>query len=158
METWVHRFAPMAGYDRYSYWESFTRLWSDPDVGAIINVEHDMEYSDDLARELEACPEPLCTHAYRMYLPRVYWAHGYAPDDARRLTGEGIQWAVQGAERCDWSAIGFCKIAPEARTAPLARTEWPGVETSVNNAITGTWHIHWPGVAHYHREPREAVH
>lgn len=120
----------------------------------LVNIEHDMECSRELVAELLTCRHPLCTHAYRMYLPRTYWAHGRVTDYRLRETGEGIQWAAEGQEWADWSAIGFCKVGPEARVAPLARTEWSGVETAVNLAVGERWHIHWPGVEHYHKEPR----
>lgn len=166
--TIVNRFIPCEWHDRYSYWRSLDRLWQNPTVGTIINVEHDMEYSTELARELEACPEPLCSHAYRMYLPREYFPHGYCYTEAAWQEGSDIAWTAEGHRHVDWSAIGFCKIAREARVKPLERAEWPGVETSVNRAVRGPqrgveqalrdrWHIHWPGVEHYHRESRAAV-
>jgi len=113
----------------------------------IVNVEHDMEYSDRLARELVACDHPLCTHAYRMHLPRECWAHG-AVANAATLT---VAWGSEGEEWAEFSGVGFCKIVPSARVAPLERCPWWEVEGTVNATVRGPWHVHWPAVEHYHR-------
>ena len=148
----VHRFAHGPADDRYAYWRSLAAVWASTDI--LVNVEHDNEFSQSLVSALLACSHPLCTHAYRMHVPRSHWAHGWAPQDARRERGERVQWIERGEEWADYSAIGFCKIAPEARIGPLAHCEWPGVELAVNNATAGLWHVHWPGVAHHHTEAR----
>lgn len=118
--------------------------------GALVNVEHDMECSNALAWDLLGCPHPLCTFAYRMYLPRECWAFGRLVN-SRTLT---VEWGSEGDEWAEWSGIGFCKIERSARRDSLPRTEWRGVEAAVNRAVDGPWHVHWPAVAHYHEEPR----
>ena len=146
-------FVPGAGDDAYEYWRRLSAAWMTTET--IVNVEHDMECSQALVDELLACPHPLCSHAYLMYLPRRYWAHGWASTDPReRAQGGGIRWVERGDERAGHSAIGFCKVEPRVRPGELERTEWPGVEMAVNRAVCGPWHLHWPGVEHYHKEPR----
>lgn len=109
-----------------------------------------MQVSESLILGLLACPHPLCTHAYGMHLPIESYAHGWVADESRG-SGMGVEWIAHGEEWANWSGIGFCKVAPGVRTGThLARNEWPGVETSVNNAITGLWHVHWPAINHYH--------
>lgn len=110
----------------------------------LVNIEHDMECSQSLVDELLACPHPLCTHAYQMHIPRDYWAHSHDRD------GMDGFWIAEGEEWATYSAIGFCKIAPEARVRPLERDSWRGVEMQVNRAVEGRWHVHWPEVAHHH--------
>ena len=68
--------------------------------------------------------------------------------------------AVQpGDEFADWSAIGFVKIAPEARIAPLAECHWRQMEDAIDKAVKKPWHLHWirddqgraaSGVNHHH--------
>lgn len=143
----------MAWHDEYDYWESIARIWGEP--VPIVNVEHDNEYSDELARLLVECPHPRCAYAYRMYPCgrewQPYWA--FSPDG---LCGMG-HWGAEGDEWAAWSAIGFCKIAPVARGPLPARCGWRLVEQEVNYAlrghahmIRGLWHIHWPAIEHYH--------
>lgn len=143
----------MAWHNEYDYWESIARIWGEP--VPIVNVEHDNEYSDELARLLVECPHPRCAYAYRMHLVqgmrREYWA--FSVDG---LCGLG-HWGSVGDEWAAWSGIGFCKISPVARGPLPARVPWPMVEQEVNYAlrnhaglIHGCWHIHWPAIEHYH--------
>lgn len=147
---------PSVDGDEYGYWAAMARAWGSPEV--LVNLEHDMQYSDTLARELLDCPHPCCTHAYRMHTGRYgdYWAHSHDG-----LCGMDGHWVTEGAEWAAYSAIGFCKIVPEVRTVPLERCQWRHVEHVVNSAIwraTGAvrdrWHVHWPGVEHYHYADR----
>lgn len=141
--------------DEWDYWRGLAVLWDGPRT--VVNVEHDMEFSDALVADLLDCPHPLCTHAYRMYLPTEHYAHnvslsGWHPpiDNISQYTARGICWIGPEDEWADFSAIGFCKIAPEARASSLRRDAWMGVELSVNAAVNCRWHVHWPEVAHYH--------
>lgn len=137
--------------DPWVYWQGFVDIW--PHDGPIINVEHDMEYSDTLAGELLACPHPRCSWAYQCHNPRTFWAHSH---EGRGMSGA---WVAAGTEWAAYSAIGFCKIAAEARDPerPPSRATWQGVEGSVNAVLPGAWHLHWrevdgvlKGVEHYH--------
>lgn len=128
--------------DRYDYWRGLATLWGEGST--IINVEHDMQFSDALVADLLDCPHPRCCHAYICWLPEMVWAHTY---DGCGMHGT---WIREDEEWAGYSAIGFCKLTPEARTLPLGRATWQGLERSVNDASPGPWHIHWPGVSHYH--------
>lgn len=139
----------MSWHDEHDYWESIVRIWGEP--VPIVNVEHDNEYSDELARVLVECEHPRCAYAYRMHIPTDYWA--FSPDG---LCGFG-HWGAEGDEWAAWSAIGFCKIAPEARGILPKRVPWPMVEQEVNYALRGhagfsqgLWHVHWPAIQHNH--------
>lgn len=138
--------------DVFDYGDGWRELWESGDT--IVCVEHDMEFSDALVDELLSCPQPLCAHAYLMhqYGPPFY-AHGWLPQQkGLRAQASCIRWIDHGEERADYSAVGFVKIAPRARRFPLAENiPWMAVEQEVNAATTGTWHIHWPGVEHYHK-------
>ena len=140
------------------YGMALASIWQQD--AAIVNIEHDHPATPELVAELLACPHPLCTHAYQMHLPTTYWAHSTRADAM-----DGF-WIEQGAEWAAYSAIGFCKIAPEARTRPLGPAVWQAVELEVNNATTGPsadskWHVHWngagtgQGIEHFHKEPRD---
>lgn len=141
----------------FDYWRGVAAPW-DSDATLVL-LEHDMECSDALVSELLACPHPACSHAYQMHIPRTYWAHnvstaGWHPpiDPLSQYTARGIRWVAPGDEWADFSGIGFCKLTPAARTTPLRRDAWQGVEISVNAAINARWHLHWPGVEHYHHD------
>lgn len=141
--------------DDYDYWCGMVRLW----VGrqqTIVNVEHDMEYSDDRVQGLLDCPHPLCSYAYRLRPPHAHFAHnvsraGWHPpiDQISRYTALGIDWVDPGAEWADFGGIGFCKIRPSARVAIPPAAPWQWLEMSVHASIRGRWHLHWPAVKHY---------
>lgn len=139
----LYQFLPPNDDDGLGYWRGLSALWDSPDT--IVNVEWDMEFSPALVDALLACPHPLCTHAYQMHIPRTYYAHS-----ARRDGMDGF-WLGKGVEWAAYSAIGFCKIAPQARVRPLARDVWRGVEMQVNAATDGPFHVHWPAIRHYHQ-------
>lgn len=140
------------------YWRALNAHWASDRT--LINVEHDMEFSDELVRGLVECPHPLCTYPYRCYLrDREYYV--YTP------TVDGW-WVEEGTEWADTSTLGFCKIAPEARTRPLRRIIWKFLEHSMCAAVTGfsqvepdpvanrrAWHVHWPEVRHFHDYDRD---
>jgi hypothetical protein len=124
----------------------------------LINVEHDHECSDDLIQELLDCPEPLCSHAYTLFMPSTgglpHYAHRTGPKPPA-----GGEWIKQGDEWADFGGIGFCKITPQARVRPLAQSSWQVVDCAISKATDARWHVHWQqgpsgpvGVEHYHYE------
>lgn len=128
----------------FGYWAGLDRVW---DTGrTIVNVEHDMEFSDDLVAELLSCPRELCAYPYEVRpsgMPeRVYSVSyfGWGTDDS-------IPFAI-------FSAIGFCKIAATAQVGTkLTKTTWMRVERVIHDAVITDqrlWHIHWPAIGHRH--------
>jgi len=159
-------FFPVMGVEcahELSYWHGLASAWSTDRV--IVNVEQDMEFSDELIAELVDCEHPLCAYPYQVYptmLGRyIYCATTTQPDlnghprDPRWLEGPDDQWAV-------WSSIGFCKIAPEARVKPLDAMFWQWLEHCVNRVVCQIaglqWHIHWPEIRHAHDYEKIADH
>ena len=148
----------------FSYWQGVSSVWQKGLT--VVNVEHDMEFSDDLVAGLLDCPHDLCAYAYSVY-PTALGRYIYCAtrdritdeefDQGKRpgwITGPADEWA-------DWSSIGFCKIAPAAQTAPLDKMFWQWFEHCINRVTTATvqqgslairrrWHIHWPEVQHHH--------
>ena len=122
------------------YWRGLNAVW-DTDK-TIVNVEHDMECSDELVRQLVECDQPACSHAYRVWLSDrykfVYAAHS-----------PGIGWLREGTPAAHYCGIGFCKIEPSARTRPLNPGQWLTMEQAVNLSVA-EWHLHWPAVDHHH--------
>lgn len=113
----------------------------------VVNVEHDLEVSDDLIAALVDCPEPLCSWAYL-----VYPVSGIHDGPAYPFTaGNPGPWIREGEQWADWAAPGFIKVRPDARTGPLPEKHWLGVEAATNFHTPGRWHIHWPAVEHHHR-------
>jgi hypothetical protein len=121
--------------------------WWDSDR-TIINVEHDMEVSDELIQGLLDCPEPMCSWAYWLGIPSggPHWAHR----TGRKPPCGGV-WVQEGDEWADYGGIGFCKITPEARVRPLPEQTWQFVDIAVAEATDLRWHLHWPAVGHSHR-------
>jgi hypothetical protein len=154
---------PILGEDPYGYWRALNDHWGHGRT--IVNVEHDVEFSDRLVQELVDCPHPLCTYAYRVYIQRRgYWI--YAP------TRDG-KWIAEGDEWADTASLGFTKIAASEQGQPLDRLPWKWLEHAVCGAVAGTgsawdagclnrgrdraWHVHWPEIGHYHDYDAEAV-
>lgn len=145
--------------DPLDYWRVLDGAWRLP--GVLVNVEHDMEFSDALVRGLVECPHVLCTYPYRCYLSgRRHWV--YSPQADGRWVERGTEWA-------DTATLGFCKIAREARDRPLQPMIWKFLEHSVCSAVAGfsqlspnpdtrrrRWHVHWPEIAHHHDYDAEA--
>lgn len=131
--------APVLDGD-YAYWRVLNDHWG-TDV-TLVNVEHDMEFSDELVDGLLACPHPLCAYAYKVW-PSAWRKYVYAQFRDGR-------WIEHGVEHADFSSIGFCKVSASARHGALKKYPWRFVEQSVNEAVTGDWHIHWPEIAHHH--------
>jgi hypothetical protein len=142
------RFVPTERDGDYAYHAALAAAWETGET--VVNIEWDMQVNADLLMDLLSCPQPLCSHAYRMYLPREYWAHGRVVN-ATTLT---IDWCERGDLFAEYSGIGFCKIAPEARSGPLVRRPWPELEQAVNASVRGLWHLHWPAIGHDHKEAR----
>lgn len=160
LTTTLDLYSPVLS-DQYAYWKALNDHWGQGRT--IINVEHDMEFNDQLVADLVECPHPLCTHAYRVYLStRGYWV--FSPTRAGRWIVEGDAWA-------DTASLGFAKIAAGAQTRPLERMPWKWLEHAVNRAVIGwdgstlspcrearcAWHVHWPEIGHFHDYDAEAV-
>lgn len=153
-----HMIFPVRCEGDFAYWAGLNYFWDTDEV--IVNVEHDMDFTDELVDGLLACPEPLCAYPYQVYptaLGRyIYCATTDSPSD---LTGEGSpdqpRW-VDGPEDkwAKWVSIGFMKIAPEVRLLPLAKMFWQWLEHSVNHSTAEASgrrvHLHWPEVRHFH--------
>ena len=125
----------------------------------VVNVEHDMEFSDELVDGLVNCPWPLCAYAYQVW-PTALQRWIYCATSKK--TNGLLSWLNKGDEWAYWSSIGFCKVAPSARAKPLDLIFWQYLEHSVNRAVGKygdgkgaglDWHIHWNegiGIEHYH--------
>lgn len=139
-----------------SYWGGLSSQWDSDHT--LINVEQDMEFSDQLVAELADCEYPLCAYPYQVYpnaLGRfIYCATRTVPGlDPDGHPNDPV-WIEPGDEWAVWSSIGFCKIAPAARVRPLDSMFWQYLEHSINR-VTGKyaglqWHIHWPEIVHGH--------
>lgn len=134
----------------YDYWRGLGALWDSGET--IINIEHDMECSDDLISGLLTCPHPLCTYAYKLYWPSTHQAvPHYAQAVGEKAHIGGGSWVSTGAEWADYTGIGFCKVEPAVRVRPLQREHWALLDMKVTAATGGRWHIHWPEIEHYHK-------
>ena len=130
-----------------SYWAGWSEWW-DTDR-TIVAVEHDVEISDELVDQIVSCKYPLATWAYQLYWPSVHGPSHYAQRTGL-LPPAGGDWVTEGVEWCDYTGIGFCKIAPECRLFPLEESHWSHLDGAVSKAVVGRWRILWPEVAHYH--------
>lgn len=144
----------------FDYCTGLQRVWMTDKL--LVNVEHDMEYSDELVDELIACPHPICAYAYQVF-PTALGHYIYCAttveigNDNPALSNP--HWIEEGDEWAIWSSIGFCKIDATARVKPLDRLFWQWIEHSINRVV-GTyknaggagwsWHIHWPSIQHHH--------
>lgn len=129
-----------------------------------VNIEHDMQVSDDRIYELFECPLPFCTWAYRIHRSWIvdlsqgkldeetlsYPNSFYAQHNV--LDGRVIPIQNQEVTSALCSGIGFCKITPDGREFPIVH--WTAVEQPVQELcqnVAKAWHIHWPEVEHWHR-------
>lgn len=142
---------PVLCEDEFSYWRGLAAGWGSD--RALVNVEHDIEWSDEHIAALLDCPEPLCSWAYRCHWASTGIDGGViaAGTGARDIARHPDAYYLQGGEEwAAWSAIGLVKIAPEARVGPLRREPWNMLELAVEDAVRGPWHTHWPEVPHHH--------
>jgi hypothetical protein len=152
------RVVPLECVDDLDYWGGLSALWETKHT--IVNVEHDMECSDELIQQLLDCPQPLCTHAYRMKGENAPFCHRMGPLPP---AGSILDYWVKGPED-EWATyggIGLCKITPEARVRDLEAREWPTLDIVVTKAVEGPevvpgsvkegrrWHVHWPEIGHW---------
>ena len=137
-----HNVVPILCDDDKGYWRGIVEHWDHP--APIINVEHDLEVNDDQIEELFVCKYSLCSFAYPMHWISTgnhnnVWPHS--------MNGEFVQ---AGDEWATWSAIGFVKIAPEARLSVPYECHWRQMEDAIDKAVQKPWHLHWPPVPHHH--------
>lgn len=139
--------------DDFDYWRLLASAW-DSDA-TLVNVEHDVEATDEHIAALLDCPNPLCSWAYRCNwistgLEGGVIAAGMGARVADSFTPPNAYYLQGGEEWAAWSAIGLVKISPEARTGPLRREPWSRLELAVHDAVAGPWCVHWPEVPHWH--------
>lgn len=150
---------PVQCVGEFDYWRGVSSVWQ-RDL-TVVNVERDMEFSDELVAGLLSCPHPLCAYPYQVFpttLGRfIYCATTDGPGcnrPPRWVEGPADEWAA-------WSSIGFCKMTPEVQTKPLDKQFWQYFEHCINRVTTATtqvghrairtlWHLHWPEVKHHH--------
>lgn len=136
---------PIECVEPESYCAGVAEWWESDKT--IVNVEHDMECSDDLIQTLLDCPEPFCTHAY--WLNAVSGGPHWSHRTGRQPPCGGV-WIEEGEEWADFGGIGFCKIAPEVRVRPLPESTWQFVDIAVFASVQQQVHVHWPATAHHH--------
>ena len=133
-----------------AYWRGIADHWEQP--LSIVNIEHDIEWTDAQISELLDCKYDACSFVYK-----CHWATTQQPNGSYAATIDG-RFIAPGDEWADWSAIGFIKIAPAARIAPLREVVWNRVEDAIDEAVQKPWHMHWVsdsdgslgGVPHHH--------
>lgn len=119
-------------------------------TSTVVNVEHDLQVSDDLIQALIDCPHPACAQTYPLYAASGTHGTDKGPIYPYCEHNPG-PWVVFGVEWAEWAAPGFIKIQPEARTGPFPTKHWLSVEAATNHFTAGPWHLHWPSVEHYHQ-------
>ena len=133
------------------YWRGLAEHWDHP--GPLVNVEHDIEVTDEHVAALLACPEPLCSWAYECHWASTGLDHDViAAGNGRRdpRSNPDPDCLVGGEEWAAWSAIGLVKLTADVRVGPLRREPWQRLELAVHDAVRGPWHMHWPLVNHWH--------
>ncbi len=128
------------------YYLGVERFWNSDRV--IVNVEHDIEVTDEHISTLLGCPHPLCSWAYASH-----WVSTGKPYDvisAGNFGPNGRTFLEGGEEWAEWSAIGLVKITPQARVGALLPRAWSTLELSIEDAVTRPWHMHWPPAEHHH--------
>lgn len=146
----LFRVVPRLCADLLDYWRALVSVWDSP--SPIVNVEHDVAVTDEHIAALIDCPHPLCAWAYRTHWITNGVGDLIAAGTGRRdpATNPDPGYLTGGEEWAAWSAIGLCKIAPEARVGPLRPEPWMRLELAVHDAVKRPWHLHWPPVAHHH--------
>lgn len=137
------RVVPVCCVGEFDYHAALAAVWESDET--IVNVEHDIEVSDEHVEALIDCPEPLCSWAYHCHwastgLPHDVIAAGTGRRDPH--TNPDPDCLTGGEEWANWSAIGLVKIAPEARIGPLRREPWQRLELSIHDAVKRPWHMH----------------
>lgn len=153
----VHGIECKREHGEFDYCHGLQEAWMTDKT--VVNVEHDMEFSDDLVDDLVNCPWPVCAFAYQVFPTALqHWIYCATSE---KSNGK-LSWLNRGDEWAYWSSIGFCKIAPIARIKPLDRLFWQWLEHSVNRVVGNymnaggagyNWHIHWNeghGIKHNH--------
>ena len=157
LSSGIARVSPVVCEHDFSYWAGLNEAWCSDET--IINVEHDMIYSDELAQDLLDCPEPACMYPYKVFptaLQRyIYCATTDAPGDMKGDHPSDLRWVEGPADTwAAWASIGFAKLAPEVRIQPLDRMWWSWLEHCVNRVLDASgnhWHLHWsPEDLHLH--------
>jgi hypothetical protein len=108
-----------------------------------------MEVSDDLVAELLGCKHRFCSFKYQLYWPSTSKADPHYAQRTGLKPPAGGEWVGADASWCDYTGIGFCKIAPECRVGALAESHWSHLDTAISHACVGRVHLHGE-VAHYH--------
>lgn len=129
--------------DPFDYWAGLDSVW---DTGrTIVNVEHDMEFSDDLVMELLSCPWDLCAYPYAVQpagWPGLLYGASWG------------SWVPKDTAFAHFSSIGFCKIGLRVqRGTALPRAVWDKVEGAIHTGAVknrNLWHLHWPAIGHHH--------
>ena len=135
--------------DEFDYWAGYASVW-ESDL-TIIGLEHDVEVTDDTIAALLACPRPLCSQMYPCHWISTGRFDDVWPGRNEQPGSGGLAVFVEtDTEFAAQSAIGCVKITPEARIGPLEQAHWSRLEVSVEKAVQGPWHLHWPGVPHHH--------
>lgn len=141
-----HRVVPIRCDTDLSYWKGIADRWDHP--ASLVNIEHDLEWTDAQVTELLSCKYDACSYAYR-----CNWVSTGQPNGVWAHTANGV-FIERGDEWAEWSGLGFIKIAPAARIAPLREAVWNRVENSIDEAVKTPWHMHWGpngnGVPHWH--------
>ena len=138
----VHNVIPILCDEDRAYSLGVAKHWCHP--GPLVVVEHDIEATNVLVSGLLECNYSVCSWAFALH-----WASSGRVEDVYAHKNDGLP-VEYGTEWADWSAPGFMKIAPEARTGPIVECHWRRVEDAINAAITGPVHLHWPPVQHHH--------
>ena len=95
------------------YWRGLASVW-DSDL-AIINIEHDVEVTDDDLSELLACPHGACSFMYPMH-----WACTGRFDDVWPARNNGL-FVDEGTEWAEQCAIGCIKITARGSHRPARK-------------------------------------
>ena len=71
----LERYAPQTEFvdvsgDDYAYWRQIALRWGGGED--LLVVEHDIEIHENVIPQLEACSEPWCTFAYKLWNPDVW--------------------------------------------------------------------------------------
>lgn len=142
---------PVLCADEWDYWRGLAAEW---DSGrTLINVEHDIEWSDEHIAELVACPHGACSFAYVCHWKSSGIAGGVIAAGAGARDSElqpDAHYLQGGEEWANWSGLGLVKITRQARIGRLRREPWNRLELAVADAVRGPWHMHWPTVQHHH--------